>query len=85
MNTAVYYAVNCVATLAVLLHPFLPFSSEDLWAQLSVEQPLSTVAWDGAGAMMLKPGHKIREPKPLFKRVEETDLEALQKYVEQKK
>ncbi|MDA4136555.1 MAG: methionine--tRNA ligase [Thaumarchaeota archaeon] len=85
MNTAIYYAVNSVATLAMLLHPFLPFSSEDLWAQLSVGQPLSTVAWDAAGSMMLKPGHKIKEPKPLFKRVEETDLEALQKYVEQKK
>jgi methionyl-tRNA synthetase len=85
MNTAIYYAANCVASLAVLLHPFLPFSSEDLWAQLSESQPLEAVPWERADGAILRPGHKIKEPKPLFKKVEETDLEALQDYVERKK
>ncbi len=48
-------------------------------------RPLSTVAWEEAKGVLLEPGHKVAEPKPLFKRVEETDLEALQKYVEEKK
>ena len=85
MKTTIFYATNCVASLAVLLEPFLPFSAEDLWEQLSVERPLSETTWDEAGTLMLKPGHKVREPKPLFKRVEETDIAALGKYLEQKK
>jgi methionyl-tRNA synthetase len=85
VNTTIFYATNCAASLAVLLHPFLPFSAEDLWAQLAVGGPLASVEWDDAQKMLLKPGHKVKEPKPLFKRVEDTDLQALQKYVEEKK
>jgi methionyl-tRNA synthetase len=85
VNTTVYYAVNCAAALAVLLHPFLPFSAEDLWSQLAVEAPLATIPWSEASGLMLKPGHRINEPKPLYRRVEDADVETLQKYVEQKK
>ena len=34
--TAVYYSCNLVAGLAILLHPFLPFSSEEFWGQLAL-------------------------------------------------
>jgi methionyl-tRNA synthetase len=85
VDTAMYYAANCAASISVLLQPFLPFSMEDLWEQLSLSRPLDAVAWEEAGEMMLKPGHKINEPKPLFRRMEDTDVKALQAFVEQKK
>ncbi len=85
VNTTVYYAANCAATLAILLHPFLPFSAEDLWSQLAIESPLGSIPWGEARELMLKAGHRIGEPKPLYRRVEDADVEALQKYVEQKK
>ncbi|HUH99431.1 MAG TPA: class I tRNA ligase family protein, partial [Nitrososphaerales archaeon] len=85
VNTTVYYAVNCVASLAILLEPFLPHSAEDLWEQVSIGNDLSSTPWEKAAVLNLLPGHKVAEPKPLFRRVEDTDVQALAKYVEQKK
>ena len=56
VNTAIYYAVNCVASLAVLLDPFLPFSSQDLWRQLSIETAALVGPWDDAKGTMSEAG-----------------------------
>lgn len=85
MATTIYYASNCVASLAVLLHPFIPFGAEELWEQLSTGKDLSDLPWEESKEQLLKPGHKIAEPKPLFRRVEDADLAALQRIIEGKK
>ncbi len=75
--TTVYYACNLVAGLATLLSPFLPFTSEKIWGQLGFERPIAKHGWDSASELRVEAGRKLREPKPIFKRVEDADLSSV--------
>ncbi len=72
--TAIYYSCNLVAALATLLSPFLPFSSKEIWRQLGFEGSVEDGGWGPAAGLRVEPGRKIREPKPLFRKVEDSDL-----------
>ncbi len=75
--TTVYYACNLVAGLATLLSPFLPFTSEEIWNQLGFEAPIAKQGWDSASKLRVEAGRKLREPKPIFKKVEDADLSSV--------
>ena len=72
--TTVYYSCNLVAGLATLLGPFLPFSAGEIWRQLSLEEPFEAGGWDSADGLRVAPGRKIREPTPVFRKIEGSDL-----------
>ena len=72
--TTVYYSCNLVAGLATLLNPFLPFSSEEIWAQLGFDRPLGENGWASASRLRVEAGRKIGDPKPVFRKIEEKDL-----------
>jgi methionyl-tRNA synthetase len=75
--TTVYYSCNLVAGLAVLLNPFLPFTSEAVWKQLGFEGDVGDERWRSASDLKVEAGRRIREPSPVFKKVEESDLQAV--------
>jgi methionyl-tRNA synthetase len=72
--TTVYYSCNLVAGLATLLNPFLPFSSEEFWAQLGFHRPLGEDGWASASGLRVEPGQKIGEPRPVFRKIEKKNL-----------
>jgi methionyl-tRNA synthetase len=72
--TTVYYSCNLVGGLAILLSPFLPFSSKVIWDQLGFEGSLESAGWDSAPELRVEPGRRIRTPEPIFKKVEDADL-----------
>jgi methionyl-tRNA synthetase len=63
--------VNLVRNLAVMLSPFLPFSSEEVLSQVGVKE----VDWQSAGGLVIKAGHRIGEVKPVFKMVEKAQMD----------
>ncbi|BEP17687.1 methionine--tRNA ligase [Pyrofollis japonicus] len=69
--TTIYIAINAVATLAVLLAPFTPVSAEKLWRMLNLEGSVHQKGiWSKvASTFIVKPGHKIGKPEPLFKKL----------------
>jgi len=75
--TTVYYACNLVAGLATLLSPFLPFTSEEIWDQLGFDAPIAKLGWDSASKLRVEAGRKLREPRPLFKKIEDADLSSV--------
>ncbi len=75
--TALFYSCNLVAGLAILLSPFVPFSSKEIWEQLAFLEPLEKGGWDSATRLRVEPGRKIREPRPVFKKVEDSDLKSV--------
>lgn len=77
--TTIFYSCNLVASLAVLLYPFLPFSSESCWSQLALEGGPGQAGWDSAARLGVKPGHKIGSVAPLFKKVEDEDVAKAEK------
>lgn len=75
--TAVFYACNLVAGLATILSPFLPFAAQEIWEQLGFEGTVAEGGWGEASALRVEAGRKVREPRPLFRKVEEEDLAAV--------
>jgi len=80
-TTTVYYACNLVASLAILLHPFLPFGSDELWGQLGLTGKPRDVGWDAAKKLNVAAGRKIGKAAPVFRKVEEGKLEAATKLI----
>jgi methionyl-tRNA synthetase len=77
-NTTVYVSVNAVRSLAVLLEPFIPFSSEKVWAQLNLEGSGSvhTQNWESAkDVKAIPPGHKLGKVEPIFRKIEAKEIE----------
>jgi len=72
--TTVFYSCNLVAGLATLLSPFLPFSARAIWDQLAFKEPIGAGGWEAAPKLRVEAGRRIREPKPIFRKVEEADL-----------
>jgi methionyl-tRNA synthetase len=77
--TTMFYSCNLVAALALLLYPFLPFSSAEVWLQLGFREPLTSYGWDSLSKLNVKAGQRLGELKPLFKKVEETEIEEAEK------
>jgi methionyl-tRNA synthetase len=72
--TAIYYSCNLVAGLVTLLSPFVPFSSREIWEQLGSKEPFEEDGWDGAAGLRVEAGRRIRAPRPVFRKVEDSDL-----------
>jgi len=73
-KTCLYLCVNAVRTLAILAEPYIPFSVEKLWQQLNLEGSVHEQDWDSASKLTISGGHRINQPKVLFKRVEDEDI-----------
>lgn len=57
--------------LAVLLHPYIPATSDEILRRLSLEPGPKTVAWDQARWGLLGPGCVVATGAPLFPRIED--------------
>ncbi len=73
--TTVYHSCNLVSSLALLLHPFLPFSSEQAWHQLGLTRGIAGYSWSDIGSLNVRPAQKIQEPKPLYRKIEEEEIQ----------
>ncbi|MEM4200689.1 MAG: methionine--tRNA ligase [Nitrososphaerales archaeon] len=69
-----YYSVNATRSLAILLHPYIPYSTEELWRQLSLGGKLDLQSWDSAKELLIKGNHKISKPRVLFRKIAEEEL-----------
>ena len=67
-RTVLYVAIRLAKALAILLAPFMPSSADRLWAMLGLPGSVHEASWDEA-LEPLEPGHAIREPEPLFRKV----------------
>jgi methionyl-tRNA synthetase len=76
-----YVAVQMVKQLAVIMAPFIPFTSDRLWHLLNLEGFVHEQNWSETDKPM-QPQHKINKAKPLFSKIEDTE-EVLQVKVEE--
>ena len=69
-----YIAANLVRSLAVAFSPFVPFACEELWKQLKLDSASGGVhdqLFEDIDKLLLKPGHRIGDIRPLFKKIED--------------
>jgi methionyl-tRNA synthetase len=74
-NNCIFISVNAVRSLAISLYPFLPESSQRIWAQLNMNSIISNQMWHSISDIAITPGHKIGAASPLFKKVETSDIQ----------
>ncbi|MEJ2241960.1 MAG: methionine--tRNA ligase [Candidatus Bathyarchaeota archaeon] len=76
-----YVAVQIVKNLAIILEPFIPFTSEKLWNLLNLEGSVHEKKWNETEKELL-PNHKINHAEPLFSKIESNE-EKLQSKLEE--
>ena len=73
VKTILNVALQITANIAIVIEPFMPFTSEKLLKMLQIAKP----GWDSIGSMELLPaGHKIGKPELLFEKIEDSVIEA---------
>ncbi len=65
---SVYTVLSVLAVLKAIFYPFLPFSSEKLHSYLGFDGSVKDIGWK---AQFLPPGQKLRQPEPLFVKLDE--------------
>ncbi len=70
---SLYTALCAVNALKVALAPVVPFSSERLHTDLGFEGSLDDAGW---AFVPVPPGQRLREPEPLFKKLDPVEAEA---------
>jgi len=73
-KTTLYLCINVVRSLAILLEPYIPFSAENLWKQLNMEETVHKQKWNTASELKISSKHKIDKPTVLFQRVQDKDI-----------
>ncbi|HRG88824.1 MAG TPA: methionine--tRNA ligase subunit beta, partial [Chitinophagales bacterium] len=65
-----YDGLQIVANLAILCRPFLPFTSDKLFAMLNLDG--TNYTWADAGRQdLLKPGHQLGKAELLYQKIED--------------
>jgi methionyl-tRNA synthetase len=71
VKTIMNIALQITANLTIICEPFLPFSMEKLRFMINLDE----LKWAFAGKSdILKPGHVIRKPELLFKKIEDDEI-----------
>ncbi len=81
-QNCLYYSVNAVRSLAILLNPYIPNSTEELWKQLSLPDKVFEQRWENATKLAITPKHTISIPKILFIKIDDSLIESQQKKLE---
>lgn len=72
--TSLFVSINAVRSLSILLEPFIPFSAEKIWQQISLEGNAHEQNWNAIGSITLKAGHILGNIQPLFKKIDEVKI-----------
>ena len=73
--TTMYIAVNAVRSIAIMLEPFIPFSSEEIWSQLGMSGTVHDQQWQSLSELQIPAGHTLGTIKVLFRKIELSEIE----------
>ncbi len=82
LDATLYSAAEALRIATVLLAPVLPQSTEKIWAQLGMTEPLESVCLDTLAWGQLPAGQKIGAVSPVFPRIEAKEAIAKMKELE---
>ncbi|GBC75732.1 Methionine--tRNA ligase [archaeon HR06] len=75
----IFFSLNAVKFLSIVLYPYLPFSCKKIWEQLNLGSHWEDKSWDLADDLSINPKHKISKPYPLFRKIEKKAIDLQQK------
>ncbi|MGQ4833007.1 MAG: methionine--tRNA ligase [Candidatus Asgardarchaeia archaeon] len=69
-GTVLNICSQLIASFAILVEPFMPFTAEKIWSDLlNLQSSVHEQRWENAKSPILKEGHEINKPKLLFKKI----------------
>lgn len=78
IDNCLHICLQLTANLAILIHPFLPFTAQKMCHMMKVVTKM--LDWENAGkSKLLSVGYSLREPQLLFRKIEDTEIEAQMK------
>jgi len=77
--TSLNICLQTIFTLAELVEPILPFTSQKIFTMLNARP----VSWDDCGKQHLAAGHLLNEAEILFKKIEDEELSPFLKHLEE--
>ncbi len=88
IDNCIHLSLQLCANLAILIHPFLPFTAKKMCYMMKVVEKM--LDWENAGRIdLLKTNYPLREPQILFRKIEDlevnTQIDKLHKNLQQTK
>jgi methionyl-tRNA synthetase len=75
IDNCLHICLQVTANLAILIHPFLPFTAKRMLHLMKVVEKM--LEWENAGKMkLLSVGYSLRAPELLFRPIEDTEVKA---------
>ena len=74
ISNTMYCSLECVKILSLISMPIIPTASAEIVALLGLEPQFQLRGWDDQLAFTLPPGHRLGEPKPLFRKIEDEEI-----------
>ncbi len=75
IDNCLHICLQLTANLAILANPFLPFTAKKMCHMMKVVDKM--LDWENAGkTKLLSVGYSLREPQLLFRKIEDTEIEA---------
>jgi methionyl-tRNA synthetase len=73
IDNCLHICLQLTANLAILLHPFLPYTAKKLLYMMKVVEKM--LDWENAGKTdLLKVGYSLRPPELLFRKIEDEEV-----------
>ena len=73
IDNCLHICLQLTANLAILLHPFLPYTAKKLLHMMKVVEKM--LDWENAGKIdLLKVGYSLRPPELLFRKIEDEEV-----------
>lgn len=73
--TSINISIQLARSLAILLSPVVPFSSEKVWKMLNLDGIVYGEEWDRASELRIPNGHRLGKPEILFTKIEDNVIE----------
>jgi len=72
LDTVLFTISRAIGVVSILISPFMPSSSEEIWKRLGSPEPFSSLRLSQAGNPdLIKPGQTVAKGSSLFPRYEE--------------
>lgn len=75
LETAIYCCIQCIKNLALLSSPLIPESAQKIWKMIGFSSDLAKGSWETILNSEVPSSQKLPEPKILFRKVEDEEIE----------
>lgn len=75
METTIALCIECIQKLALVASPIIPESAQAVWTLLGYPGLLEKSSWQAVAEMRPEEGRVFGESKPLFRKVEDVEIE----------